>query len=84
MNGRFAARFAQTMLVGPKAEGDPAAFADHCAQRGFEFTTDWADNNVPYVAPLLRDFATGRGPLRYLEIGAYEGKNLALMDWLLP
>lgn len=84
LNGRFATSLAQTMLVRPKAEGDAAAFAEHCAERGFEFTTDWADNNIPYVAPLLRAFADGRGPIRYLEIGAYEGKNLALMDWLLP
>jgi hypothetical protein len=84
LNGRFAASLAQTMLVKPKAEGDAAAFAEHCAERGFEFTTDWADNNIPYVAPLLREFAQDRGAVRYLEIGAYEGKNLALMDWLLP
>lgn len=84
INGRFAPSLAQTLLVRPRAEGDAAAFADHCAAREFEFTADWADNNIPYVAPLLRTFAAGRGPLRYLEIGAYEGKNLALMDWLLP
>ena len=50
----------------------------------FEFTTAWADNNIPFVAPLLRRFAAGRERIRYLEIGAYEGRNLALMDWLLP
>ncbi|HPA38672.1 MAG TPA: class I SAM-dependent methyltransferase, partial [Phenylobacterium sp.] len=38
----------------------------------------------PFVAPLLREFAKPRGQIRYLEIGAYEGKNLAFMDWLLP
>lgn len=84
MNGRFAQPFAQTMLVRPKARADAGAFAAHCAAMGFEFTTEWADNNIPYVAPLLRDFAAGRGQIRYLEIGAYEGRNLAFMDWLLP
>jgi hypothetical protein len=43
-------------------------------------------NNIPFVTPLLRDFvgqARRRGdPL--LEIGAYEGRNLAFMDWLIP
>ncbi len=84
MNGRFAQPFAQTMLARPKAREDAAAFAAHCQAMGFEFTTEWADNNIPYVAPLLRDFAAGRGQVRYLEIGAYEGRNLAFMDWLLP
>lgn len=84
INGRFAPSLAQTMLVRPKAEGDAAAFAAHCEARGFEFTTAWADNNIPYVAPLLRQFAASRSSIRYLEIGAYEGRNLALMDWLLP
>lgn len=84
MNGRFAQPFAQTMLVRPKAREDAGAFAAHCAAMDFEFTTEWADNNIPYVAPLLRDFAAGRGQIRYLEIGAYEGRNLAFMDWLLP
>jgi hypothetical protein len=51
---------------------------------GFEFTESWADNNFPFVGPLLREFAKTRGQIRYLEIGAYEGKNLAYMDWLLP
>ncbi len=84
LNGRFAAPLAQTMLAKPKAREDAAAFAAHCQAMEFEFTTEWADNNIPYVAPLLRDFAQGRGQIRYLEIGAYEGRNLAFMDWLLP
>jgi hypothetical protein len=84
LNGRFAAPLAQTMLAKPKAREEAAAFAAHCQAMEFEFTTEWADNNIPYVAPLLRDFAQGRGQIRYLEIGAYEGRNLAFMDWLLP
>lgn len=84
LNGRFAPKFAQTMLATPRAVGEAEAFAAHCQAMGFEFTTDWADNNIPFVAPLLREFAKARGQIRYLEIGAYEGKNLAFMDWLLP
>ncbi|OYW95668.1 MAG: hypothetical protein B7Z13_01080 [Caulobacterales bacterium 32-67-6] len=84
LNGRFAPQFAQTMLGKPRSSQDGAAFAAHCQAMGFEFTTEWADNNIPYVAPLLRDFAATRGQVRYLEIGAYEGRNLAFMDWLLP
>ena len=84
MNGRFAPRFAQTMLARPRANEDAEAFSVHCEAMDFEFTTAWADNNIPFVAPLLRDFASSRGEIRYLEIGAYEGRNLAFMNWLLP
>lgn len=80
---------AQTML-GAKREHEAAAlFRAHCAARSFEFTEDWADYNIPYIAPLLTQLAQdrarqGSANLRYLEIGAYEGRNLAFMDWLLP
>jgi hypothetical protein len=84
LNGRFAPRLARTMLVDPRGTEDAQAFAAHVAERGFEFTTAWADNNISFAAPLLRRFADGRGPIAYLEIGAYEGRNLAFMDWLLP
>ncbi|WP_374658450.1 class I SAM-dependent methyltransferase [Phenylobacterium sp.] len=83
-NGRFAPQFARTMLSTPRADDEVAAFAAHCEARGFEFTETWADNNFRFVAPMLREFAQNRGQIRYLEIGAYEGKNLAFMDWLLP
>lgn len=82
-NGRFAPQFAKTM-TGPRAGGDAAAFTTHCQGQSFEFTEVWAENNFPYVGPLLRNFAKGKSSIRYLEIGAYEGKNLAYMDWLLP
>lgn len=87
-NGRFAPSFARTMSQ-PRSDAEAKAFAAHVQTGGFEFTTAWADNNIPYVAPLLRDFAAkrqaaGKGKIRYLEIGAYEGRNLAFMDWLLP
>ena len=84
LNGRFAPKLAQTLLAGGRAGGEAQAFAAHCEAMGFEFTIDWADNNIPFVAPLLRSFAEGRGEIRYMEIGAYEGRNLAFMDWLLP
>jgi hypothetical protein len=83
INGRFAPHLAKRLLAGPRAETVRAEFAAHCEARAFEFTEGWADNNLPYVTPLLRDFANGREAIRYLEIGAYEGKNLAFMDWLL-
>ena len=82
MNTRFAPRFARTMLA-PRAD-EQAAFDAHCKDKAFEFTETWADNNLPFVTPLLRKFAETPGDIRYLEIGAYEGKNLAFMDWLLP
>ncbi len=84
MNHRFAPQFAKTMLASPRADEDAAAFARHCEAKGFEFTEGWADQNIPFVSPLLRDFAAKRGSVRYMEIGAYEGRNLAFMDWLLP
>jgi hypothetical protein len=84
MNGRFAPHFARTMLAQPRADAEAAAFAEHVKAMGFEFTEEWADNNIPFVAPMLRSFAEGREQIRYLEIGAYEGRNLAFMDWLLP
>lgn len=84
INGRFAPTFAQTMLSAPRATADAAAFAAHADDKGFEFTDLWADNNIPFVAPVLRRFAEDQARIRYLEIGAYEGRNLAFMDWLLP
>jgi len=84
LNGRFAAPLAQTMLGAQRGGGDAAAFAAHAAAAGFEFTESWADDNIPFSAPLLRRFAKDRGPIAYLEIGAYEGRNLAFIDWLLP
>ncbi|HEY5412438.1 MAG TPA: class I SAM-dependent methyltransferase [Caulobacteraceae bacterium] len=84
INGRFAPALARTMLASPRATADAAAFAAHAEAQGFEFTDLWADNNIPFVASVLRRFAEGRDKIAYLEIGAYEGRNLAFMDWLLP
>ena len=84
INGRFAPSLAQTMLAQPRATQDTAAFAAYAVERGFEFTDLWADNNIPFVAPVLRKFAQWKDRIDYLEIGAYEGRNLAFMDWLLP
>ena len=83
MNGRFAPHFARTMTQ-PRDATEMAAFAAHVQAMGFEFSEDWADKNIPFVAPMLRSFAEGKTQIRYLEIGAYEGRNLAFMDWLLP
>jgi hypothetical protein len=84
INGRFAPTLAQTMLATPRATEDAAAFAAYAEEKGFEFTDLWADNNIPFVAPVLRRFAQWKESVDYLEIGAYEGRNLAFMDWLLP
>lgn len=84
INGRFAPALAQTMLVAPRAQADVEAFKAHVQVQGLEFTDLWADNNIPFVAPVLRNFSRWRDRIRYLEIGAYEGRNLAFMDWLLP
>ena len=84
INGRFAPSLAQTMLTSPRATEDAAVFAAHAEAQGFEFTDLWADNNVPFVAPVLRRFAQWKPMIAYLEIGAYEGRNLAFMGWLLP
>ncbi len=84
INGRFAPTLAQTMLAAPRATADAEAFAAYAQEKGFEFTDLWADNNIPFIAPILRRFAQWKTSVRYLEIGAYEGRNLAFMDWLLP
>ena len=84
MNGRFAPALAQTMLVSPRTREDVQAFQDYAQALGLEVTDLWADNNIPFVAPVLRRFAQWRDRIDYLEIGAYEGRNLAFMDWLLP
>jgi hypothetical protein len=84
INGRFAPSLAQTMLASPRAREDVAAFQAHAREKGFEFTDLWADNNIPFVAPVLRKFGQWKERIDYLEIGAYEGRNLVLMDWLLP
>jgi hypothetical protein len=87
INPRLATNLAKTMLGGQRDHAVVDAFNAHAEQAGFEFTSTWASNNIPFVAPLLRDFA-GKRPedetIRYMEIGAYEGRNLAFMDWLLP
>jgi hypothetical protein len=84
LNPRLAPHLAGTMLRGRDVRAG-ADFAAYAEAHGFAFTYDTVANNIPFAAPLLRDFAAGReGEIRYLEIGAYEGRNIAFMDWLLP
>jgi hypothetical protein len=83
-NGRFAGPFARTLLAGARDRDEADRFNDHAQAQGFEFTETWADDNIPFTAPLLRRFAEGRRRIDYLEIGAYEGRNLAFIDHLLP
>ena len=77
---------ALTMLRGGRAHGSVAEFRAYCDRAGFEFTYDGVSNNIPIVAPLVAEFAKRRDDdtIRYLEIGAYEGRNLAFLDWLAP
>jgi predicted O-methyltransferase YrrM len=85
LNPRLAPRLARTMLK--KRDASTAqAFAAYVEANGFEFTYDCVSNNIPFIQPLLLKFAAAHGntPIRYLEIGAYEGRNITFMDWLLP
>jgi len=86
INPRLAPRLARTLLRGGRANAAVAEFRDHCERQGFEFSYDGVSNNIPFILPLLAEFAGARGQslIRYLEIGAYEGRNLTFMDWLLP
>ncbi len=79
VNPRFAPDLARTMLA-KRDHSVVEAFNAHSETVGYEFTSGWASNNIPFVTPLLRDFAAKRGDasIRYLEIGAYEGRNLAV------
>ena len=86
LNLRLAPQLAQTMLGGRRAEDVADRFNSHLQTAGYQFTSDSVSNNLAFIAPLLTDFAARREgqTLRYLEIGAYEGRNLAFMSWLLP
>jgi hypothetical protein len=77
---------AQTLLARPRAREKVAEFLAHCERQGYEFSYDGVSNNIPFIAPVLTAFAArhGEAPIRYLEIGAYEGRNLAFLDWLIP
>ena len=86
INPRLAVSLARTMLAGGRDHGPAAAFRDYCERGGFEFTYDGMYNNIPFITPLLKTFAAARGEaaIRYMEIGAYEGQNLAYLGWLMP
>ena len=85
VNLSLAPQLAHTMLGGRRADDAVGACQDHIDKGGFEFTSDSISKNIPFITPLLRDFAArrGEGPIRYMEIGAYEGRNLVFMDWLM-
>ncbi len=85
LNPRLAPPLARTILR-RRDDGPVAAFLAYADARGFEFTYDCVSNNIPFVAPILSDFADrlGERPIRHLEIGAYEGRNIAFLDWLMP
>jgi len=85
LNPRLAPPLARTMLR-PRDASAVAAFAAHAEAEGFEFTYDCVSNNIPFVLPILTAFGDrlGEQPIRHLEIGAYEGRNIAFLDWLFP
>jgi predicted O-methyltransferase YrrM len=85
LNPRLAPYLAHTMLR-PRNAATATEFAAYAKAHGFEFTYDCVSNNIPFVAPVIKAFAERHGdaPIRYLEIGAYEGRNIAFLDWLLP
>ncbi len=69
----------------PRDAGLIPAFHAHLNAKGFEFTSDDADSSIPYIAPILKAFAAQSDQtIRYMEIGALEGRNLAFLDWLMP
>ncbi len=86
VNIRLAPQLANTMLNGRRSEHAAESFNAFVERTGYQFTSDSVSNNIPFIAPLLTEFGMRRGvaPIRYLEIGAYEGRNLAFMSWLLP
>ena len=55
INPRLAPNLARTMLGGQRDHAVVEAFNAHAERAGFEFTSTWASNNIPFVAPLLRD-----------------------------
>jgi len=86
INPRLALHLVRTLLKRGRDQESAAEFRAACERRGFEFTYDGMYNNIPFITPLLKRFAASRGdkPIRYLEIGAYEGQNLAYLGWLMP
>ncbi len=53
------------------------------ANAGLEFTNEWADDNIPFLSPILGSALAHREPINYLEVGVYEGRMLAFMHWFL-
>lgn len=58
-------------------------FKDYVEKTGLEFTNEWADDNIPFLGPILGSALANREPIKYLEIGVYEGRMLAFMHWFL-
>jgi len=50
------------------------------SSRGYTFTSNWFDANVPHWARMLSELGfVGRPDLKYLEIGVFEGESLCWM-----
>lgn len=84
VNPRFSLKLLRNSLhiLFPKsAEAQP--FRDYVASTGLEFTNAWADDNIPFLSPVLASALANRKLVNYLEIGVYEGRMLAFMHWFL-
>jgi hypothetical protein len=87
INPRLATNLAKTMLGGQRDLAVVDAFNAHAEQaassspRPGPATTS---RSWPRCCATSRPSARQDETIRYMEIGAYEGRNLAFMDWLLP
>jgi predicted O-methyltransferase YrrM len=84
VNPRFSVGLLRNSLriLFPNARG-ATAFREFVAREGLEFTNQWADDNIPFLAPVLGSALADRQHIKYLEIGVYEGRMLAFMHFLL-
>jgi predicted O-methyltransferase YrrM len=56
-------------------------FKEYVAKTGLEFTNEWADDNIPFLSPLLASSLGQRPSINYLEIGVYEGRMMSFMHF---
>ena len=84
VNPRFSLKLLRNtrhILFPNSAEAQP--FRDYVASAGLEFTNQWADDNIPFLSPILGSALAQRHVVNYLEVGVYEGRMLAFIHWFL-
>lgn len=84
VNPRFSLKLlrnSRNILFPNSAEAQP--FRDYVASAGLEFTNQWADDNIPFLSPILGSALAQREVVKYLEVGVYEGRMLAFIHWFL-